>query len=78
MTKNLKISVRLTPWQEQVLNELSQALDVSYSLLVRTIVGSWLTENEEFLYNIIDKKNIKNADNQQVRKEKDIFGQEGD
>jgi predicted DNA-binding protein len=78
MTKNLKISVRLTPWQEQVLNELSQALDVSYSLLVRTIVGSWLTENEEFLYNIIDKKNIKNADNQQVRKEKDIFGPEGD
>ena len=78
MTKNLKISVRLTPWQEQVLNELSQALDVSYSLLVRTIVGSWLTENEEFLYNIIDKKNIKNADNQQVRKEKDIFNQEGD
>ena len=78
MTKNLKISVRLTPWQEQVLNELSQALDVSYSLLVRTIVGSWLTENEEFLYNIIDKKNIKNADNQQVRKEKDIFSPEGD
>ena len=78
MTKNLKISVRLTPWQEQVLNELSQALDVSYSLLVRTIVGSWLTENEEFLYNIIDKKNIKNADNQQVRKEKDIFGPERD
>lgn len=78
MTKNLKISVRLTPWQEQVLNELSQALDVSYSLLVRTIVGSWLTENEEFLYNIIDKKNIKNANNQQVRKEKDIFSPERD
>ncbi len=78
MTKNLKISVRLTPWQEQVLHELSQALDVSYSMLVRTIVGSWLSEKEEYLYRIIDKKNIKDADNQQVRKEKDIFSQEGD
>ena len=64
--KNCKISIRLTAWQEQVLHEMCEALGVSYSLLVRTIIGSWLTTNEDHIYRIIDKNRIDNAKNQQT------------
>ena len=65
-SKNCKISVRLTPWQEQVLHEMSTTFNVSYSLLIRTIVGSWLTDHENDIYRfidnkLIDKKKIDNA-----------------
>lgn len=73
-SKNCKISVRLTPWQELVLREMSTALDVSYSMLIRTIVGSWLTTNEDRIYAIIDKKKIENANYQQDTEETDLFG----
>lgn len=66
--KNCKVSVRLTPWQEQVLHELAESLDVGYSLLIRTIVGSWLATNEETLYRIIDKNKMY-ADNTKTGKE---------
>lgn len=64
--KNCKISIRLTAWQEQVLHEMCEALGVSYSLLVRTIIGDWLGRNEEYIYRIIDKNKINNATNQQA------------
>ena len=64
--KNCKISIRLTAWQEQVLHEMCDALGVSYSLLVRTIIGDWLTTNEDHIYRIIDKNRIDNAKNQQT------------
>ena len=63
--KNCKISVRLTSWQEQVLHEMSEALGVSYSLLIRTIIGSWLTTNEDYIDRIIEKKRNEDAANQQ-------------
>lgn len=63
--KNCKISVRLTAWQEQVLHEMSEALGVSYSLLIRTIIGSWLTTNEDYIDRIIEKKRNEDAANQQ-------------
>lgn len=75
--KNCKITVRLTPWQEQVLNELSTSLNVSYSMLVRTIIGDWLGSHEKQLYRIIDKKTF-NGNNKQAGKKEDIFGEEGD
>lgn len=61
--KNCKISVRLTAWQEQVLHEMSEALGVSYSLLIRTIIGSWLTTNEDYIDRIIEKKRNEDATN---------------
>ena len=63
--KNCKISVRLTAWQEQVLHEMSEALGVSYSLRIRTIIGSWLTTNEDYIDRIIEKKRNEDAANQQ-------------
>ena len=71
--KNCKISVRLTAWQEQVLHEMSEALGVSYSLLIRTIIGSWLTTNENYIDRIIEKKRNEDATNHQIgKKEKDL------
>lgn len=76
--KSCKLTVRISPWQEQVLSELSNTLNVSYSMLVRTIIGNWLTMNEEHLYRIIDKKKFEDADNKKVGEEKDIFSEERD
>ena len=73
-----KISIRITPNQSLVLAEMSQALGTTYSMLIRTIVGDWITKNEDYIYRIIDKKKVQNAANQQVgeEEEKGIFGQE--
>ena len=65
-SKSDKISIRITPNQSLVLAEMSQALGVSYSMLIRTILGDWITKNEEYLEKIIDKKSIQNATNQQA------------
>ena len=64
-SKSDKISIRITPNQSLVLAEMSQALNVSYSMLIRTILGDWIAKNEEYLEKIIDKKSIQNANNQQ-------------
>lgn len=78
-SKSNKISIRITPWQEQVLSELSGALGVGYSLLIRTIIGNWLEQNEEFLYKFIDKKNFENADNKQNPEEtEELFREDRD
>lgn len=61
--KREKISIRITPNQSLVLQEMSQALNTTYSMLVRTIIGDWITKNEEYIYKIIDKKIDNNADN---------------
>ena len=62
MNKSCKVSVRLSPWQEQVLHEMSETLGVGYSMLIRTIVGNWLAVNEEYVYRLMDKK-IKEKEN---------------
>lgn len=69
--KSEKISIRLTPFQAQVLSEMSTALDTTYSMLIRTIVGDWLQKNEEYVERIIDKKKTDNADNQQTRQKEE-------
>lgn len=76
MNKSCKVSVRLSPWQEQVLQEMSEALGVGYSMLIRTIVGNWLAVNEEYVYRLMDKK-IKEKENgldkQTGEEEKELF-----
>lgn len=76
MNRKERISVRLTPYQNQVLTELSTALDTSVSMLVRTIVGDFISRNEERLENIIEQKARGNADNKQISAEEEIFGEE--
>lgn len=56
MTKKNKISVRLTPYQKQCLDELTQAMNTSYSMLIRTIVGDWINQHEDQLERIIVEK----------------------
>lgn len=53
-TSSKKLSVRLSPNQMVVLGELSTALKVSVSVLLRAIVLDFLTRNEERLDRIID------------------------
>ena len=51
-----RISIRLSPNQELVLREMSEALDTSISMMIRTILGDWIAKNEDYIYKIIDKK----------------------
>lgn len=74
--KREKISIRITPHQSLVLQEMSQALSTTYSMLIRTIIGDWLTKNEDYIYRIIDKKKIENAKHQQTGEEEEITGSE--
>lgn len=56
-----RITVRLTPRQMQCLRELTQGLDTSYSLLVRSIIQDFICRNEETLERIIADKHTQNA-----------------
>ncbi|MEE3491166.1 MAG: hypothetical protein VZR10_09870 [Methanobrevibacter sp.] len=60
-----KISIRITPNQSLVLAEMSQALGTTYSMLIRTILGDWITKNEDYIDRIIEKKRNEDANNQQ-------------
>ena len=51
-TRKQRVTVRLTPYQMQCLKELSASLNTSYSLLIRSIIGDFLTKNEEALERI--------------------------
>lgn len=57
MNNKDRITLRLSGQQKLVLDEMVAVLDTSYSLLIRTIVGSWITEHEQDIYRLIDKKN---------------------
>ena len=72
-----RISVRLTPNQELVLREMSDALDTSISMMIRTIVGAWIAKNEDRIYRIIDKKKIEQDANYKpiTEKTEDIFAE---
>lgn len=73
MNKKDRISIRLTPYQNQVLTELSSSLNTSISMLVRTIVGDFITRNEEVLERLVMKNNQIVEDPSLKNKEKDIF-----
>lgn len=55
-TRKERVTVRLTPYQMQCLKEISTSLNTSYSLLIRSIIGDFLTKNEEALERITSKK----------------------
>ena len=57
-----RVTVRLNCYQMQCLKELSTSLNTSYSLLIRSIIGDFLSRNEETLERIITKKEIEDAD----------------
>lgn len=57
-----RVSVRLNCYQMQCLKELSDALNTSYSLLIRSIIGNFLQQNEETLERIITNKQKEYAD----------------
>ena len=73
MNKKDRISIRLTPYQNQVLTELSTSLNTSISMLVRTIVGDFITRNEEVLERLVMKNNQFVEDPSLKNKEEDIF-----
>lgn len=75
MTKP-RISIRLSENQELVLKEMSDVLDTSISMLIRTIVGDWLTKNEEYIYRIIDKKKYGYALDTENGEKENIFSEE--
>ena len=60
--KKERVTVILTPYQMQCLKELSTNLNTSYSLLIRSIIGNFLTQNEEALERIITNKQLEDAD----------------
>ena len=59
-----RVTVRLNCYQMQCLKELSTSLNTSYSLLIRSIIGDFLTRNEEALERIITNKQKEDADTQ--------------
>lgn len=56
-----KITIRLTPRQIQVLTELREKFGASFSLMIRTIVGSWLTTNEEIIEHVLTSTDNNNS-----------------
>lgn len=56
MGKKPRLTVRLSPNQALVVEELTRALDTNSSTLIRTIVGDWLAKNEHYIYELIDRK----------------------
>lgn len=74
--KKERISIRITPNQELVLKEMSEALNTSISMMIRTILGDWIVKNEEHIYRIIDRHKIESDANykQNTEKNYDIFG----
>lgn len=63
-TRKERVTVRLTPYQMQCLKELSTSLNTSYSLLIRSIIGNFLQQNEESLERIITSKQHNNANSE--------------
>ena len=57
-----RVTVRFNCYQMQCLKELSTSLNTSYSLLIRSIIGNFLTQNEEALERIITNKQLEDAD----------------
>jgi len=52
-----RLSIRFDNHTMLKLSEISSALNTNYSLLIRTIVKSWIESNEQHIDNIIDITN---------------------
>lgn len=57
MSKKPRLTIRLTPNQALVIEELTLALKTNSSTLIRTIIMDWLTKNEDYIYGLIDRRN---------------------
>lgn len=55
-TRKSRITVRITPWQKQCLDEITKSMNTSYSMLIRAIIGDWLTEHDDQIERIIANK----------------------
>ncbi len=55
--KKPRFTIRLTPNQQLVIEELTSALHTNASTLIRTIIGDWLTKNEDYIYGLIERRN---------------------
>ena len=55
-----RLSIRFSPNDFLTITELSESFKVSKSLLVRTMVTSFINKNSESLYNLIDNNQINN------------------
>lgn len=76
--KKDRVTIRITPNQSLVLKEMSEALNTSISMMIRVILGDWLTNHEDAIYRIIDKKKIESDANYKPIGEEteDIFGED--
>lgn len=72
-----RVTLRLTGNQKLVLDEMVEVLDTTYSLLIRTIVGSWLEEHEDQIYKLIDKKRQENANHKCFKEEAPQYQPQG-
>lgn len=63
-TRKERVTIRLNPSQMQCLKELSETLNTSYSLLIRSIIGDFLNRNQDALERIIEENQNKDADPQ--------------
>lgn len=61
-TRKQRITIRLTDNQMLCLKELTESLNTSYSMLVRSIIQDFLTRNEERLEKITTSKTDNYAD----------------
>lgn len=68
--KQPKITLRLKPEQEVILQEVSDKLKVPKSVFIRAVIGDWLTKNEDCLYRLIDNKL---HENEQDTEKTDIY-----
>ncbi len=55
--KKPRLTIRLTPNQSLVIDELTLALNTNASTLIRTIIGDWLIKNEDYIYGLIERRN---------------------
>ncbi len=55
---------------------MSEALETPISMLIRTIIYNWLTQNEDAVYRLIDRKKLEKDANYTIieESEEDIFG----
>ena len=60
-TRKERITIRLSPAQMQCLKELTESLNTSYSMMVRSIIQDFLARNEDVLERIITNKSNNHA-----------------
>lgn len=77
-SRDQRLTIRLSSSQMQVLTEITEAVGVSYSLLVRTIILDFLQRNEKIIDDLIENrleikgiKELSNANYQQIAEDQE-------